>query len=91
MNSVCTFGLISGSTPCSGWDTSADDFLFQANTEVAEVSPVCGIGDAKRRRVSSTRDTDKTEADLPQETPSTGSEQQPDIKDEAPVPGNTGR
>ncbi|XP_076013857.1 nucleolar and spindle-associated protein 1 [Genypterus blacodes] len=68
---------------------SDTETVAKAETEVAEVGAVCGTADTKRRRVSSTRDTDQTEADLLQETPSTGSEQQPDEKDEAPVPCNT--
>ncbi|KAK9533997.1 hypothetical protein VZT92_009074 [Zoarces viviparus] len=62
----------------------------EGDTEVAASRPSRG---AKKRKVSSTKDSDKSEAESPQEPPATGSEQQqqppPDIQDEAPVQSDT--
>lgn len=47
---------------------------------------------AKKRKVSSAKDSDKSEAEPPTAPQATDSEQQqPDIKDEAPVHGDTGQ
>ncbi|KAF7658647.1 hypothetical protein LDENG_00009850 [Lucifuga dentata] len=63
----------------------------KGDTEVPEVNPDCGTEGTKRRRVSLTKeDSEKPAADLPQDLPSTSSEQQPDIKDEEPVSVNIG-
>ncbi|XP_044023379.1 nucleolar and spindle-associated protein 1 isoform X2 [Siniperca chuatsi] len=58
----------------------------EGDTVAASIEP-CGARGAKKRKVSSTKDSDKTEP--PKEPQATGSEQQPDIKDEAPVHSDT--
>ncbi|TDG99126.1 hypothetical protein EPR50_G00208130 [Perca flavescens] len=54
----------------------------EGDREVAESS-------TKKRKVSSAKDSDKSETEPPKESQDTDSEQQPDIKDEAPVHGDT--
>ncbi|XP_071752903.2 nucleolar and spindle-associated protein 1 [Centroberyx gerrardi] len=58
------------------------------DNEEAESSALCGTGGAKRRRVSTTRESETAEP--PEETLAANSEQQPEIKDEAPVPCDKG-
>ncbi|XP_071385185.1 nucleolar and spindle-associated protein 1 [Centroberyx affinis] len=58
------------------------------DNEEAESSALCGTGGAKRRRVSSTRESGTAEP--PEETLAANSEQQPEIKDEAPAPCDRG-
>ncbi|XP_054469471.1 nucleolar and spindle-associated protein 1 [Anoplopoma fimbria] len=62
----------------------------EVDTEVAAISPPCDARGAKKRRVSSTKDSDKRETEPPQETGSEQQQQQPDIKDEAPVQDDKG-
>ncbi|XP_031703245.1 nucleolar and spindle-associated protein 1 [Anarrhichthys ocellatus] len=77
-------------TKRKSWDTAAvtesdarsPPSATEGDTEVAASSPPRG---AKKRKVSSTKDSDKSEA----EPPATGSEQQPDIQDEAPLQSDT--
>lgn len=59
---------------------------FKGDTEVAASSP-------KKRKVSPAKDSDRTETEPPKEPEAAiGSEQQqPDVKDEAPVRGDTGQ
>uniref|UniRef100_UPI0037E810A9 nucleolar and spindle-associated protein 1 n=1 Tax=Semicossyphus pulcher TaxID=241346 RepID=UPI0037E810A9 len=62
------------------------------DTEEAVPNEPCGARGAKKRKVSSAKDSDKTEIEAPKEHQITGSEQQqqePDIKDEAPLDVNT--
>ncbi|XP_068435751.1 nucleolar and spindle-associated protein 1 [Clinocottus analis] len=63
----------------------------EGDTEVAASSPPRGARGAKKRKVSSTKDSEKSEIEPPQVPPATDSEQQqqPDIKDKAPVQSNT--
>lgn len=58
---------------------------FKGDTEVAASRAPCGARGVKKRKVSSTNDSEYSQ------TGPTGSEQQPDIKDEAPVHGDTGQ
>ncbi|TNN64174.1 Nucleolar and spindle-associated protein 1 [Liparis tanakae] len=58
----------------------------QGDTEVAASSPPCGALGAKKRKVSSTKDSDESQTEPPQEAP--GGEQ-PDIEAEAPVQSDT--
>jgi len=61
----------------------------EGEAEVTASSPTCGARGAKKRRVSPARDTELP-TELPTEPPATSSEQQPGIKDEAPVHCDTG-
>lgn len=59
---------------------------------MAASSAPCGARGAKKRKVSSVKDSDKTEAEPPEDPQAAGSEpQQPDMKDEAPVHGDAGQ
>lgn len=55
---------------------------------MAASSPPCAALGAQKRKVSSTKDSDKRQTEAPQEAP--GGEQ-PDIKAEAPVQSDTGQ
>ncbi|XP_037342260.2 nucleolar and spindle-associated protein 1 [Pungitius pungitius] len=66
-------------------DASSPPMATQAVAEVAESSPPCSATDAKKRKVSSTKDSVKGEAEPPEEPQATGSVQQLVIEVEAPV------
>ena len=62
---------------------------FKGDPEVALPDAPRG---AKKRKLSSIKDSDKSETEPAEELQATGSEQQqPDSKDEAPVHGETGQ
>lgn len=68
------------------WRVKTTVLPFKGDTEVAASRAPCGARGAKKRKVSSTKDSEDSQ------TGATGSEQQqPDIKDEAPVHGDTGQ
>ncbi|XP_068577749.1 nucleolar and spindle-associated protein 1 isoform X2 [Cebidichthys violaceus] len=71
-------------------DAGSPPSATEGDIEVAASSPPRGAKGAKKRKVSSTKDSDISEAEPPQEPRATGSEQQqPDIQDEAPVQSDT--
>ncbi|XP_034418800.1 nucleolar and spindle-associated protein 1 isoform X2 [Cyclopterus lumpus] len=77
---------ISDPAPATGCDARSPPSATEGDTEVAASSPPSGAQGAKKRKVSSTKDSDKSKTEPPQEA--AGSEQS-DIKDEAPVQSNT--
>lgn len=64
---------------------------FKGDAEVAVSGAPCAARGAKQRKLSSVRDSDKTETEPPKETKAGESEQQPDIKVEDHVQGDAGK
>lgn len=77
---------LSDPAPATRCDPSSPQSAAEGDTEVAASSPPCAALGAQKRKVSSTKDSDKRQTEAPQEAP--GGEQ-PDIKAEAPVQSDT--